>query len=48
VGSKEYHKKKTREIYWADKDLSRLYNSESEPNETFTNFKRRKKRVSLT
>ena len=46
--TKEYHRRKTRENYWSDMNLSDLYKVESEPNETFRQFKHRKKRVSLT
>ena len=42
--SKGYFRKKRKENYEADKELSRLYHSvETEPGESFTQFKRRRK-----
>ena len=42
--SKGYFRKKSKENYEANKELSKLYHSvEAEPGESFTQFKRRRK-----
>lgn len=42
MGTKNYHRKKTRENYANNKKLSALYRTEANPKESFTEFKRRK------